>query len=419
MKIKIDHIAKIEGHASFIADLVKNDVKRARLEVDEGARLIESILIGRHYEDAPIITSRICGVCPVVHILTAIKALENALNVQPTEQTILLRKLLMAAQLINSHIAHLFLFSLSDFFGIKDDRVLAKKHNQTVRNALKLRDFANKVIEVVGGRTIHPLAPQVGGNRRLPKMDRLYGLLDECLKLGNIPQELSLLFTKLEYPLLERNVRYASLTHPKEYAIYDGQIKTSDSEIKNTDVFIKEIQEFQLANSAIKSTRLNNQTYMVGALARLNINHKNLHKPAIEILKESKLKLPTANSFHNILAQAIELSHCFEECKIILKTIAEHNLKDEESITYKVKVGSGLGAIEAPRGTLYHYYEIGDNKILKNVNIITPTAQNLSRLEDDFLTYLPTLKKLSSKQRNERIKMLIRAYDPCLTCATH
>lgn len=419
MKIKIDHIAKIEGHAGFVADIIKGDVKKARLEIDEGARLIEGILLDRHYEDAPIITSRICGVCPVVHILTAIKALEAALNVTPTKQTVELRKLLMAAQLINSHIAHLFFFSLSDFFGIENDRQLIKKYPDTVKDALKLRDFANKIIEVVGGRTIHPLTPQVGGERRLPKISRLNELLDDCLKLDDIPQQLAMLFTGLKYPPLERDVRYASLIHPNEYAIYEGDIAINGGKTYKITDFISEIKEFQLTDSAIKSTCLDKQTYMVGALARLNNNYKNLHSKAAEVFKESKLKLPADNPFYNILAQAIELIHCFEESKKILNSIIDGGLKDNENITYVAGSGKGLGAIEAPRGTLYHYYEISDKGILKNVNIITPTAQNISRLEDDFIKYLPMLEKLPKKQREDKIKMLIRAYDPCLTCATH
>lgn len=419
MKIRIDHIAKIEGHAGFVGDVVRGDVKKARLEVDEGARLIESILIGRHFEDAPIIASRICGVCPVVHNLTAIKALEAAFGVRPTAQTIQLRKLLMHAQLLNSHIAHLFLFSLADFFGIKDDRVLIKKYNKIVRDALKLRDFANKIIEVVGGRTIHPLSPEVGGMRRLPRMAGLHELWQTCQKLDGIPQELAVLFAGLKYPPLERDVRYVCLANKDEYAIYDGEIKISDNGIKNSDEFFKEAREFQMADSAIKSTRIKNQTYMVGALARVNNNYKQLHSEALEVLRKSKIKLPSVNPFHNILAQAIELVHCFKDCEIILETLNYTRLRDEDNVKYQIKSGVGLGVIEAPRGTLFHYYEIDNAGILKNVNIITPTAQNLSRLEDDFIAYLPLLEKLSKKQREDKIKMLVRAYDPCLTCATH
>jgi len=439
MKIQIDHIAKIEGHASFVADIINGDVKKARLEIDEGARLIESILIGRHYEEAPTITSRICGVCPVVHNLTSIRAIEMALNIKIDSQTILLRRLMMAGQLINSHCAHLFFFSLGDFFGIANDLELIKKYPEMTKNVLRLRDFGNKLIEVIGGRTIHPLTPTIGGFRKLPKIENLKALLKDCEKILNSTIEIVEFFVKLDYPKFNHSAIHASLSSTKDYAIYDGEIKINNKTQKKEE-FIKHIREFQLADSAIKSTKIyvsnknggDEKTYMVGALARMNNNHKRLNQTAQKILKHSKIKLPCKNPFYNIFAQAIELIHCIEEAQKILKIILKNGLKEKFFLRYtqdklssnnkidnEARAGKGFAITEAPRGILYHYYEIDERGLLKNVNIITPTAQNLSRLEDDFMEFLPEIKNLPPKEQKEKIKMLVRAYDPCLTCATH
>src|SRR4030042_1374711 len=179
MKIKIDHIAKIEGHAGFVADIAGGNVVKARLDVEEGARLLEGILQGRTYDEVSQITQRICGVCPVVHTLTSLKALENAMQIFPSQQTILLRELMMMGQILNSHALHLFFFSLSDFFGFKDDLALIKKYPNKAKDALIIRDFGNKLIEIIGGRSIPPLTPAVGGFKKMPDLNKLKKLEEE------------------------------------------------------------------------------------------------------------------------------------------------------------------------------------------------------------------------------------------------
>jgi len=432
MLIKIDHIAKIEGHAGFTADIVNGKVEQARLRVMEGARLLEGILRDRSIYEVSQITARICGVCPVVHTLTSLKALEKALEIEISPRTLLLRKLLMMGQIINSHALHLFFFSLSDFFNDKNDLDLIKRFPERARDALMLREFGNQLIEVIGGRSIHPLTPTIGGFLRLPdktKLSRLFEISDSALISA---RNLARLFIGLHYPEFVRSSPYVSLTHLKEYAIIDGLVMLASEKQQSAENFISAIKEYQLADSAVKRAQYQGRPYMVGAISRLNNNPEQLNFMAKKTLKAAALKLPSFNPFYNILAQAIEIIQCVEEAQKLLKYIlrqdlAKNDIAEKEGLV-KTRLKSmrqtakGTAAMEAPRGTLYYFYEIaGDGKV-KNCNIITPTSQNLARMEEDLKEYIPSLigaKNVCKKDCQEKIKMLVRAYDPCLTCATH
>jgi sulfhydrogenase subunit alpha len=421
MHIKIDHIAKIEGHAGFVADIVNGNVIKARLNVYEGARLLEGILQGRSYREVSQITARICGVCPVVHNLASLKALEAAMGISLSPQTILLRELMMTGQLLNSHALHLFFFSLSDFFGIKNDLSLIKKYPGRARDALLLRDFGNKIIEVVGGRSIHPLTPEVGGFKKLPSQEKLEALFRLSEKALKAAENIAKFFSRLKYPDFKRECQFVGLSGP-DYAIYDGLVKADKEEAKKISQFMPQIQESQFQESVVKRSGYRDRRYMVGALARLNLSAKYLNPRAKAIFRDTNLLVPIVNPFYNILAQAIEMVHCAQEAQKLLEKIEKNGIEPEKNIA-EARAGKGYGAIEAPRGTLFYYYEVGEEGLIKNANIITPTSQNLACLEQDLKEYLPFLTKggkaVCQEECQDLIKMLVRAYDPCLTCATH
>lgn len=431
MHIKIDHIAKVEGHIGFTADIVNGQVKKARIDILEGARLLEGILRDRSIFEVSQISARICGVCPVVHSLTSLKALEKALDIEVSEKTILLRKLMMMGQIINSHALHLFFFSLSDFFGIKNDLDLIKKYPERANDALVLRGFGNKIIEIIGGRSIHPLTPTIGGFLKMPDQKKLAAIFEQCDAAQTSAQNLTNLFLSLKHPEFTRAASYVSLSDPKEYALYGDPVKISGDKEESPANFLKIVQEYQLQNSVTKHSYYQGKPFMVGALSRINNNSKQLNPAAKKSLKSTKNTWPSFNPFYNILAQSIELIHCVEEAKkllhqALLKDLTKNDLAEKETlIAARIKsmkdTASGTAAIEAPRGTLYYFYEIDKRGKIKNCNIITPTAQNMARLERDVEEYLPKIvgKKNPTKETEEKIKMLIRAYDPCITCATH
>lgn len=420
MKIRIDHIAKIEGHASFTADIVKGDVKAAKIKIEEGARLFEGIMQGRKDEEIPELGSRICGVCPVVHNLTGFKALERAFGVKVEEPALSLRKLMMMGQLINSHTLHLFFFSLSDFFGFKSDLELINEYPKKTNDAMKIRDIGNKLVEIIGGRTIHPLTPCIGGLRKLPDLEKLKTLLEDCKNKLPLAIELGELFIKLKYPDFKRQTTYVSLTNNSEYAIYEGNIKVWDKIIKPEE-FLKQVKEFQSVDKVVKRTHFFQKSYMTGALARLNNNRDKLNPQAKKLLEQSGIKFPCYDLFYNILAQAVEVVHCLEQTiEILIQITSEWNANRKLNVEPQTRTGQGIGAIEAPRGTLFYDVKI-DNGIVEKMNIITPTAQNIANLEDDLEEFekLGGFKNLNKEEKKDKIKMLIRAYDPCVTCAVH
>ncbi|KKS91977.1 MAG: Nickel-dependent hydrogenase [Parcubacteria group bacterium GW2011_GWC1_43_12] len=422
MKIQIDHIAKIEGHAGFTADISQGKISQVRLDILEGARLIEGILRDRPIGEVSQIASRICGVCPVVHNLTSLKALENALHVEVSQQTILLRKLMMMGQIINSHLLHLFFFSLSDFFGIKDDLRLVKKFPKKAQEGLIAREFGNKIIEVIGGRSIHPLTPVIGGFLKLPGEKDLAGILKQSETALQKSIGLAELFIKLKYPDFQRPAPFASLVDLKEYAFYGGSVKTPDNQNISIQKFLATVKEHQIQKSLVKRSDYFGKPFMVGAIARINHSRNQLNPEALGLLKKSKKRLPSFNPFDNIWAQAIETVHCVEETRKILKELIRKKIKPE-CPAFSLKNSEGWAAIEGPRGTLYYYYAVGKDGLVKDCNIITPTSQNLARLEQDLEEFLPQLafdkKHIPKTEIENKIKMLVRAYDPCLTCATH
>jgi len=427
MKIRIDHIAKIEGHASFTADIVKGDIKGARIKIEEGARLFEGIMRGRTDEEVPEIASRICGVCPVVHNLTGFKAIENAYNLTLDETSIILRKLMMLGQIINSHALHLFFFSLSDFFGYKTDLQLINAYPEKTHDAIKIRDVGNELVETIGGRSIHPMNATIGGMRKAPEIEELKKVLNDSRNTFDIVLRLADLFLQLKYPDFIRKTSYISLSNSDEYAIYDGKIMVDGKLDLNPKEFLMLIKEFQEKDSVAKRVKFAGNTYMVGALARLHNNWEQLNPSAKAVLEKSKIKFPFYNPFYNILAQAIELVHCFEETIKLLELITIGEIKISEPKVTDRGDGQGIGAIEAPRGMLFYDLKLkqglpaGRQGIVESLNIITPTAQNLANLEADLEEFekLAGFGRLSREQKADRIKMLIRAYDPCVTCSVH
>jgi sulfhydrogenase subunit alpha len=416
--IKIKHVDKIEGHAGFVGDIINGDVKKARFEVIMGIRLFERIVVGRNFEEIPNISARICGVCPVVHYLTAYKAMEAALGIKVPIEAVTLRKLLMLGQVIQSHTLHVYFLSLSDFYDINTAQELVKKFPKYTKIALEVRDFGNEIIRVFGGRAVHPVSCRVGGFRKAPNEERVRDLLGKVDEIINKAYELAEFFTKLHYPKFERKTEYISLKDGKEYSIYNGNIFSSEGLNIPPSKFENAIEEIQLPYEVVKRVKRNDKAVMTGAIARLNNNHAKLNPKAKKILKESKIKFPCYNSFYNILAQVIEIVNSLEESKKLLKRIENSKFKNIFK-PYDIKAGKGVGSIEAPRGTLYHYYELDKKGNVKSANIITPTAQLISNMEEDLKKYIPSTQKLTKKAQERKIKMLIRAYDPCITCTVH
>ncbi|MCX6739721.1 MAG: Ni/Fe hydrogenase subunit alpha [Candidatus Parcubacteria bacterium] len=416
--IKINHIAKMEGHTGFVASILDGDVKRAKLETLEGARLIEGILLGRDYFEVPMITGRICGICPIVHFLTATQAIEQAFKVKVSEQTTIIRKIMELLQIIHSHSLHMFFLSLPDFFGIENDLKFIEKYKKETAAALRIRQFAIDLVEQIGGRVVHPLTIEVGGFKKLPAMIEVQRKMKNYNLILEDASALVEFVSKIKFPDFSRKTEFISLSDKNEYEVLAGDIITSSGQKMTKEEFYKQIKEWHQPFEAVKRVSFNDKPYFLGAFARINNNYKQLNPQAKKTWNELGIKLPSYNTFYNILAQGVEIIHCLEEIKRLLKQLGKIDQKNTK-VKILPRAGEGWGAVEAPRGILLDYYKFDKNGKVLDANIITPTAQFLANLEADLMVYLPNVYKMPVSQRRQKIRALIRAYDPCISCATH
>lgn len=420
MNIKINHIAKIEGHTGFMASVLHGDVKKARFEVQEGVRLIEGILVGRHYKDMPIIAQRICGICPVVHNLTAIKAIENAMKIEVSEETEKMRTVMEHAQIIHSHALHLFFLSLADFLDIENDLQLVREYPEQAKSAMKIRDYGMALVRSIGGRVIHPLTNEVGGFKKAPTKEVIWELVAHGEKTLEDARMLAEFFKDLKVPDFSRQTEYFCLAKNGGYSVYDGDLISNKGMRIPVAEFENNFHELHRPREIIKRVLADGKTsYMVGAIARVNNQSEKLSAEAATYFSQLGINLPDFNPFHNVLYQMVEVLHSIEESTRILKELTHADLDNLLTKEYKICAGSAAAAVEAPRGTLYYWVDIDDKGYVKNANIITPTAQFLAHLEDDIEKYIPSVMDLSAKDREKKLRAFIRAYDPCISCAVH
>ena len=410
-------VPKIEGHAAFYTHLKNGRVDEARIIGLENDRFVEKILVGRKYWEAPIITSRICGICPTIHNVTSTKAIESACGVTPSAQTKTLRELMLAGQMIQSHSLHLYLLVLPDYVGVSSSFELQKNHPELFKNAIILKKYADKILEIVGGRAVHPIASVPGGFKSYPIKSELRELLLLSSETEKTAEETISLFSDFQYPEIKHEVISSALHDHKNYAFYEWDIWTSQGDHFEAQDYSKYIYEELKPYTRAKFGTLKGEVMHVGAMARMNLN-KFPNQRTAKIAKKYELRLPFDNAFDNIIAQALENYYFVIRSIDILKDLTKNGLKNEH-IKPPKSFGIGTSACEAPRGTLFHHYELNDEGDIIKCDIITPTVQNLTALEQDIKTVTSLYKTKNVSERNKTIEMLIRAYDPCITCATH
>jgi len=412
------YITKIEGHGSLE---IKFDQCRAKLKINEGERLFESLVFNRPFSDGPFITSRICGVCPVAHTIASINALENALNISVPTEIEKLRKIMLASQIIQSHSLHLFFLALPDYLGISSAFELSKNKPELFNTALNLKKIGDKINTIIGGRNIHPITLIIGGFSKLPNKSNLKKIIELCKNNIESAKNTISLFASFKYPQINCNTQYMCLTNGNNYETYSGQIESSNNYIFDTKNYKNEIVESIQNNSPSKYAKHNNKSIMVGAISRISMHQDYLNNQAKKSLLKTKINFPTNNTFYNNLAQAIEILHFLEEIIKLCNELLQSDYENLKPINFELKACSGVGVIEAPRGLLYHYYELDRNGIIKNCDIITPTNQNLSNIELEMNELLKFHKnsKISKDSSAKELEKLIRAYDPCITCSVH
>ncbi|MFC1742191.1 Ni/Fe hydrogenase subunit alpha [Nanoarchaeota archaeon] len=413
--ITLNHITKIEGHANLTVAIDKGEVKKCELGSVEGSRYFEGLLKGRKCFEAPELTSRICGICSCIHAATSVQAVENALGIKPTEQTRLLRELVVLGERIRSHAAHLYFLALPDYLGAESALSLGPKYKTDVGRALKLTKVGNELVSVVGGRDMHPVSMQVGGMTKIPTQDQIDDLRR---KLQDVQQDAiatGKLFAKLKNPKFDNETEYFSLSDGATIPTLYGDLVSQSSRFKKSE-YLKYLEEYHEPYSSANFVVKKDKKYMVGSLSRLNNNYRFLSKNAKKIVSDAKVKFPVYNPFLNNFAQAVELVHTVDRVVEICRKL---KVKEENPVAFRFKKGRGVGIGEAPRGILVHDYEINDKGDITKANIITPTVHNLLNMQEDIRAFLPSVLKLPEKKIVGEVEKLIRAYDPCFSCSSH
>lgn len=418
VKVDVHYLTRVEGHGNIKVDIANGQIKECKLEIVEAPRFFEAMLQGRHYNEAALITSRICGICSVGHQMASIHATEDAFGIKISEQEKLLRRLMNCGEYFESHVLHIYFLAVPDFVGAKSVLPLVKTHKEVVLQALKLKKLGHYVGDVIGGRLIHAMATNVKAMTKIPTKEILEDII---LKLKDAKKELKIgikTLQSLKLPHFERETEYISLYKKGEYALLEGNIFSSDTGETTYKNYRQLTNEFLVDHSTAKHAKHNRDSFMVGALARFNNNHEWLSRDAKQAAEDLGLKAPCYNSYMNTVAQFVELFHIADDAIDAAEKLLNMNLKLEDR-NFTVKAGIGVGAVEVPRGILYHEYSYDDKGFMQKANCIIPTGQNLNNIENDFKALLPNILAKSKEEITLMLEMMVRAYDPCISCSSH
>jgi sulfhydrogenase subunit alpha len=418
-RIDVHHVTRVEGHGNIVVEMSDGKLKECRFDVVETPRFFEAMLRGRPYTEASHITSRICGICATGHATTSLRATENALGIQPSQQTVLLRKLSFHGEILDSHVLHVYMLIAPDFLGVGSVIPLVGTHPEVVLRALRMKKLAGDICAVVTGRHTHPIAMTVGGFTHFPKAKELEELRQRLVDTRQDVDETVALFSTLPWPQFERDTEYVSLTRPDEYAFIDGEIITSDGARLPIPAYQQVTNEYLVPHSSAKFTRHLRDSYMVGALARFNNNYHQLHPRAKEAAVALGIQPKVTNPYLNSAAQVVEIVHCMEDAIQILDQLLELGVRPEELIPPTRASGEGVGACEVPRGILFHHYWVGEDGKLTGANCIIPTNQNIANLQEDMRELVPQISHKPKEAIQLELEMLVRAYDPCISCSVH
>jgi coenzyme F420-reducing hydrogenase alpha subunit len=428
VNINVEYLTRVEGHGNIVIDVKEGKLETCRLDIVESPRFFEGMLRGRSIFEAQHITSRICGICACGHTLASIQAAEDALGITPTKQTIQLRKLLLHLEILDSHILHIYLLVAPDLFGVKSFVPLISSNEDVVRTALRMKKTCNDLCDILVGRHVHPISAIVGGFTKLPRPKDLDAMLDLLTGMRHDMDATVALNPYLTFPSFERDTEYVALvSDDNEYPLLTGDVGSTDGVRMNKRDYRKITNEFIVSHSSAKHTKLSRESYAVGALARFNLNAEKLHPRAKEVAAEIGLMSKCINPYMNTAAQLIECVHCLEDAIRIVEDLKNNSINYDEEIVVglneqhriTVRAGNGVGAVEVPRGILFHNYQIDDNGIITNANCIIPTNQNTGNIEYDMMQLIPEILERKEEEITLAAEMLVRAYDPCISCSTH
>jgi sulfhydrogenase subunit alpha len=415
--IHIPALARVEGEGALTIRLKDGVIDEILLNIYEPPRFFEGFLHGRYFQDVPDITARICGICPVAYQMSSVQALEAALQVTISPEVRLLRQLLYCAEYIESHALHIYLLQAPDLVNHESALTLAAEAPDLVKQGLRLKKIGNELLKAIGGRSVHPVNTCVGGFYRWPAEQTIHGLVPDLEWARQASIDTLKWAATLNYPDFEQEYEFVALNRIEEYAIYDGDILSSNGKRISPLEFEKNYIETHVERSnALHSHTADDHTYFVGPLARFNLNYKKLRPMAKEAARSIGLKAPILNPYKGLLARAIELVHT---CDLAIELANLYQPHGPSHVEFSIQPGEGCGVSEAPRGLLYHRYVVDEQGLIRFARITPPTAQNFAQMEADLWALAPTAINQPQEEASLSFEHLLRSYDPCISCATH
>src|SRR5579885_34880 len=415
--IKVDYLTRVEGEGAVHVKLKGGQVQDVQMRIFEPPRLFEAFLRGRHYMEVPDMVARICGICPIAYQMSAVQALERILGIEADPAVRLLRRLFYCGEWIESHALHIYMLHAPDFLGVPDAIQLARTHRDVVEQGLRLKKTGNRLVTLLGGREIHPIGAAVGGFYKTPSRAELNSLVDELQWSRDAAVATASLVAGFDFPDFEQDYEFVALSHPEEYPLNEGRLVSSRGLDIDVSEFNDHFVEQHLKHLIALQARLRERgSYLVGPLARFNLNFEKRPEVARQAAADCGLEAPCRNPFRSIVVRAIEVIFACDEA---LKLIAEYHPPEAPRVIAPARAGVGHGATEAPRGVLYHRYEIDERGLVVSAQIVPPTAQNQKRMEEDLWQLVPPLAALPVEEITARCEQAVRNYDPCISCATH
>ena len=415
--IDVDALARVEGEGALNVKVKGRHVTEAKLRIYEPPRFFEAFLRGRRFTEAPDITARICGICPIAYQMSAVHAMEAACGVRVTGPIRNLRRLIYCGEWIESHALHIYMLHAPDFLGYDNVFQIARYNQKIVQRGLELKKIGNELVTLLGGREIHPINVRIGGFYSVPTEQQLAPLAQKLEWAREAAQETIRWVSGFRFPEFEQDYEFVALRHPDEYPFNEGRLVSSNGlDITVNDYEDNFIEEHAPHSNALHSHTKNGGTYITGPMARFNLNFDRLPSSVQKYARQAGLKPTSRNPFKSIIARSVEILYACDEAVRIIK---EYEAPSEPSVPVHPRAGTGYGCTEAPRGILYHRYTIDDNGIILNAKIVPPTSQNQSRIEEDLKHFLEANMRLSTDKLTWQCEQLIRNYDPCISCATH
>ena len=415
--IKINCLARVEGEGALYIKVKDRTVVEVQLKIFEPPRFFEAFLRGRAFTEAPDLTARICGICPIAYQMSAVHAMEGALGAEVGGQLRALRRLIYCGEWIESHALHVYMLHAPDFLGYDDAIQMAKDHPEIVQRGLQLKKVGNEIMSLLGGREIHPINVRIGGFYKVPSRRELAPLA-ERLRWGRDAALETVRWTAgFTFQDFEQDYEFVALRHPSEYPFNEGRLVSNKGLDIAIEVYDDHFVEEQVEHSnALHSTLRGRGAYFVGPLARYNLNFDKLSTLAQEAARSAGLSPFCRNPFQGIIVRSVEILYACDEA---LRIIEEYEMPEKPAVEVHPRAATGYGCTEAPRGILYHRYRIDDNGIIEDAKIVPPTSQNQKTIESDLHQFVRKYISLPKEKLTWQCEQAIRNYDPCISCATH